>query len=133
MNKEIYKSVSAVTPHSTHTRNCFMRCRSVTTSASGWFVLPDVGSTASSVVIKARAPPSLIYVPRHGSLFDAVHAVVGGHYDIIYRGTVLVTRRMTPVGLGMSMYEVNQVVIRYDSVIDYSTMSDNTDSEEDAM
>ena len=75
----------------------------------------------------------LIYVPRHGSLFDAVHAVVAGHYEIIYRGTVLVTRRMTPVGLGMSMYEPNQVVIRYDSVIDYSTMSDNTDSEEDVM
>ena len=74
-----------------------------------------------------------IDVPRHGSLFNAVHAVVAGHYDIIYRGTVLVTRRMTPVGLGMSMYEVNQVVIRYDSVIDYSTMSDNTDSEEDVM
>jgi len=68
-----------------------------------------------------------------GSLFDAVHAVVAGHYDIIYRGTVLVTRRMTPDGLGMSMYEPNQVVIRYDSVIDYSTMSDNTDSEEDVM
>ena len=74
-----------------------------------------------------------IDVPRHGSLVDAVHAVVTGHYEIIYRGTVLVTRRMTPVGLGMSMYEVNQVVIRYDSVIDYSTMSDNTDSEEDVM
>jgi len=88
-----------------------------------------------------------IDVSRHGSLFDAVHAVVAGHYDIIYRddvivsghhdiinrGNVLVTRRMTPVGLGMSMYEVNQVVIRYDSDIDYSTMSDNTDSEEDVM
>ena len=74
-----------------------------------------------------------IDVPRHGSLFDAVHAVVAGHYDIIYRGTVLVTRRMTPVGLGMSMYEPNQVVIRYDFVIDYSTMSDNTDRDEDAM
>ena len=74
-----------------------------------------------------------IDAPRHGSLFDAVHAVVARHYDIIYRGTVLVTRRMTPVGLGMSMYEVNQVVIRYDAVIDYSTMSDNTDSEEDMM
>ena len=36
-----------------------------------------------------------IDVPRHGSLFDAVHAVVAGHYEIIYRGTVLVTRRMT--------------------------------------
>lgn len=88
-----------------------------------------------------------IDVPRHGSLFNAVHAVVAGHYDIIYRddvivpghhdiiyrGTVLVTRRMTPVGLGMSMYEVNQVVIRYDFDVDYSTMSDNTDSDEDAM
>ena len=74
-----------------------------------------------------------IDVPRHGSLFNAVHAVVAGHYEIINRGTVLVTRRMTPVGLGMSIYEVNQVVIRYDSDIDYSAMSDNTDSEEDMM
>ena len=47
----------------------------------------------------------LIYVPRHGSLFGKVHAVVAP----------------------------NQVVIRYDSVIDYSTMSDNTDSDEDVM
>ena len=70
-----------------------------------------------------------IDVPRHGSLFDAVHAVVAGHYDIIYRGTVLVTRRMTPVGLGMSMYEVNQVVIRYDSVIDWALVSDSADGD----
>ena len=44
---------------------------------------------------------------------------------------MLVTRQMTPVRLGMSMYLLNQMVIRYDSVIDYSPMSDNIDSEEE--
>ena len=74
-----------------------------------------------------------IDVPRHGSLFNAVHAVLVGHYDIEYHGNIVLTRDITPTGLGMSIYEPNHVMISYHSIIDYSTMSDNTDSDEDVM
>ena len=72
-------------------------------------------------------------VKGNKSLFNAVHAVITGDYDIIHRGMIILTRDITPVRLGMSMYELNQVGIRYDSIIDYSPMSDNTDSDEDVI
>ena len=74
-----------------------------------------------------------IDVPRHGSLFNAVHEVLAGHYDIRYGGNIIMTRDITPAGLGMSICLFNHVMISYDSNIDYTPMSDNTDSEEDVM
>ena len=74
-----------------------------------------------------------IVVPGDASLFNAVHAEVAGHYDIFHCGAIILNQDITPAGLGMSIYFVNQVRISYDSIIDYSPMSDNTDSDEDVM
>ena len=72
-----------------------------------------------------------IEVLGNGSLFNAVHAVIAGDYDISYGGQIILTRNITPVGLGMNLYLLNHVVIRYGSIIDYPPLSDNTDSEEE--
>ena len=74
-----------------------------------------------------------IEVPGNASLFNAVHAVVAGHYDILHRGMIILTRDITPAGLGMSIDLLNHVRITDDSIIDYSPMSDNTDSDEDVI
>lgn len=72
-----------------------------------------------------------IRVRGNRSLFNAVHAVIAGDYDISYDGQIILTRDITPVRLGMNLYLLNHVVIRYDSIIDYPPLSDNTDSEDE--
>ena len=72
-----------------------------------------------------------IEVRGNRSLFNAVHAVIAGDYDIFYGGQIILTRDITPVMLGMNLYLLNHVVIRYDSIIDYPPLSDNTDSEDE--
>ena len=57
--------------------------------------------------------------------------MIAGDYDISYDGQIILTRDITPVRLGMNLYLQNHVVIRYDSIIDYPPLSDNTDSEEE--
>ena len=72
-----------------------------------------------------------IEVLGNGSLFNAVRAVIAGDYGIYYGGQIIRTWGITPVGLGMNLYLLNHVVIRYGSITDYPPLSDNTDSEEE--
>ena len=74
-----------------------------------------------------------IEVPGNASLFNVVHAVVTGHYDILHRGIIILTRDITPVMINMSIYLLNHVRITNDSIIDYSPMSDNTDNDKDGF
>jgi hypothetical protein len=72
-----------------------------------------------------------IRVRGNRSLFNAVHAVIAGDYGIFYDGQIILTQDITPVRLGMNLYLLNHVVIRYDSDIEYPPLSGNTDSEDE--